>query len=137
MSVSEWSGRPDERESPETVAGVAAPGRTPATEGDRTPEGRTDDLRAEMAAIAHAPSKTLLGRDPISSCPSPHEAVERAVDALIAAGYRLVSEDEATVDRLAGLLTDWFEGRGRAEFWDAQDMARAAVRALREAGRDA
>lgn len=57
---------------------------------------------------------------------------------LIGFGYRrLVSEDEATVDRLAGLLTDWFEGRGRAEFWDAQDMARAAVRALREAGRDA
>lgn len=107
-----------------------------AVSGDLSPETvavLVDLARALDPEACDPPAKTL----PIGDAA---EVWRRQDTALLTArrvweaGYRLVSEDDATVDRLAELLTDWFEGRGRAEFWDAQDMARAAVRALREAG---
>lgn len=60
------------------------------------------------------------------------QAVEAHAEAAVAAGWVRVVEDGDTIERLAELLTNWFEGKGRAAFWDSQDMARAAVRALRE-----
>ena len=49
-------------------------------------------------------------------------------------GEEPVSEDEATVRRVENVLADWVDGNGPQAFWTTEDAARAAVRALREAG---
>lgn len=147
-------------------ASVAAPGRTPAVEGDRTPEGRTDDLRAEagdlsddaalvaLATVIDPEAMAVGGNLPIAEAMGWMARQDRALldaHAIHEAGYRLVSEDDTTVDRLAvvlhsagcgcGMSLDDHQAAMRNDFGEEDpgfaEMARAAVRALREAGRDA
>lgn len=123
----------------ETVPGSAAPGLTAGSERDRTPETLTGELRARLAAVAHAPSECLLGQVPISAVPSLFEAVERAVDAILADGWRRVSEDDDTVERVARAIHDRECGPEEGScplfaehrIWYAAS-ARVAVQALRD-----
>jgi hypothetical protein len=88
-----------------------------ATEGSAAGEPAgdgLDDLRAEMAAIAHAATDTEISRVRIKDLPSPWQMIENAVDALVAAGFRRVPEDAETLEAydaaalnaIAGTLTD-------------------------------
>jgi hypothetical protein len=154
VTASDWG--PDspatvERDDADSVPSVAAPGRTPAREGDRTPGERTDDLRAEQDRIKDrrrrerelAAVMDPAAFDDMATIPTARRR-ERQLDALlfassaISAGYRLVSDDEATVDRVAAAMFDAYNTWvtwGQADEGDRERFrghARAAVRALRD-----
>lgn len=130
----------------ETVPSVSAPARTPVPEDTEERDGRkalSDDLRRQLAAIIAHPKMPAADRRYFAGggCDRCPKALD-AADAVIEAGFRLVSDDEATVDRLAAVLWTRLNPRGRA--WsellggpsevEFREHARAAVRALREAG---
>lgn len=101
-------------------------------------EALSDDLRRQLAAIIAHPKmpadvRRFAGTDECDRCTGSLDVA----DAVIKAGFRLVSEDDATVDRVAEKLWRefWREVPGYGitkDFW--RGPARAAVRALREAG---
>lgn len=141
MSVSEWSGRPDERErtfpTPQPDQGATNPPNRPqgATTSGNDGSGR---LRAEVARA--------LGNAGVSPFEIEDFKIEDVADRLHRAGLRLVSEDEATVTRIAeqtrkhALDVDRSNRAQDADYctcgelieeWD-EHWVRAAVRALRE-----
>lgn len=113
----------------------------------RTPETGSQTLRDEMAAFAHEATRIEISRlATIRELPSPYQAVEQAVDALFAAGFRRLFEDDDTINRLADALHTEECGCGdfdehltevKTQFDEDDDdtyhrMARVVVRALRE-----
>lgn len=127
----------------------AAPGRTPVpadTEGRDGGEALSDDLSRERAMARVMDPNAHDDTFPMH----PDRRVERLDSALahaiaaVDAGYRLVSEDDATVERVARVLHDRLcdraDGDEACEDYDDHRWykadARAAVRALREAGTD-
>lgn len=115
MSVSEWSGRPDEPERAETVPSVAAPGPTPVPADTEERDGREplsgdhsgSPTRAAVEALAAllepeafdpTVSASRAWREPTQAVALNHAAK------VITSGYRLVSEDDATLDRVAAAI---------------------------------
>lgn len=129
MSVSEWGGDSGARVPGADVdtsgSAVVDPERS-ATESGHDDSGQ---LRAEIAAVLDASLAAVCA----TWKPS---LARRAAADLEAAGFRVVSEDDTTVDRVARAM--WHA------FWDVAPeagsnvlakwtpVARAAVRALRE-----
>lgn len=92
----------------------------------------TGDLRAQLVGLIRQPFD-----GPVST---PTVAYAEAVaDAILAAGYRRVSEDDDTIATVADAIDEDVRSRwqGRPDEFlsspnDWRDVARAAVRALRE-----
>lgn len=116
---------------------------TPNPGRSATGSGQDDsgDLRARLACLVRQPFKGWVS--------SPTEAYAIAVaDAILAAGYRLAVEDDTTIDRVARAIhhaecgyDDLCKGYDSHGEWDRkwredsyEAAARAAVRAIREAG---
>ncbi len=133
MSVSEWSGDSGARVP---GADVDATGSA-AVDPERSATASGNDGSGRMVAeVARA-----LGYAGVSPFEIEDFKIEDVADRLHRAGFRLVSEDEATVERVARAMfegefpkSSWDDGAGRAgqEVW--RGWARAAVRALREGG---
>lgn len=122
---------------PEMPPSVAAPARTPVPADAEEEDGREalgGDLRRQLAAIiAHpkmpAPERRFMDGDACDRCPKALDAA----DAVIAAGFRLVSDDEATVDRVAAALAAADSAAGTAlalSYEERWAMAREAIRAM-------
>lgn len=82
--------------TPERPLGVSEgpSARDVSGEAHRTTE------RAAMAEIAHGANDTSITSTTFWTS-SPYDQIENVVDALLVAGYRLVSEDDDTVERVA------------------------------------
>ena len=141
------------RNAAELLSSSAAPARTPVPADAEERDGRealSDDLSRE-----HAMARVMDPNAHDDAFPmNPDRRVERLDSALahaiaaVEAGFRLVSEDDATVDRVAramhlagcecGMSFDDHQVSMLNDFGEEDEgymvMARAAVRALREAG---
>lgn len=97
-----------ERNDAEKAAGSAAAARAgsfPSASGSESGQDGSGDLRAEMAAVAHGAFDSSI-TNPAVWATSPYDQIELAVDALLAAGYRRVSEDDDTIERVAQAMWD-------------------------------
>lgn len=118
---SKWS-----REAAELPSSVAVSGLTPGSERDRTPGERTGDLGADLVAT-FATHRTGTFED--------------LAQALLEAGWRRVSVDDDTVERVARAIwaskwrvpdaTDRAWERAKSRTTEHHVAARAAVQALR------
>lgn len=102
-----------------------------ASETEQGSEGKDARGRERLAEIAHQATYVEFGSVPIQDLPSPYELVERAVTAIWAAGYRLVSEDPALIEAVAAAIRDaMYPGTVDA----MERRARAALDAVRQFG---
>lgn len=115
--------------------------RTPVPEGDGTPETAAGESAAvsdrdALANVIHNSACVCLGRGTGLMLRS--SDVELMAVAVLTSGYRRVSEDEETVERVArGMAeSDGWTWEGEFGAWTKphyRRQARAVVRALREA----
>lgn len=156
VSVSEWGGDSGTRVPGADVDASGSAAGDPEQSATASGNDGSGDLSASPAWTAVQALATLLepeAFDPnVKAAPEWRERAKGTALAyaakVITSGYRLVSEDEATVELLAvamhtagcgcGMTLDEHQASMRHDFDEEDpayaDMARAAVRALREAG---
>lgn len=128
----------------ETGPGSSVSGLSPVPEGDRTPGERVGDLRAHLAAVVHAAGCQCAGAP--TGLTLRTLDVDLIADAVLHAGYRLVVDDDTTVERVARAIhhvgcgsDDLCKGYDHHGDWDRrirddsyEAEARAAISALRD-----